>query len=140
MKRLGWLVVTVLVLTAGLVRPQAQASVAAQINAFWTLLKAGGTDPTTHITYAFTNAAVISNGYVSWGTVRGTGGYGIRDLNGTIQIKNNGGAWATPAGGSDPLGSYLVKTATNAPANAQVMASLTTGLVFNTTTTGVQSI
>lgn len=43
-------------------------------------------------------------------------------------------------GGADALGTYLVQTATNAPANAQVMASLGTGIVKNTTTTGVQSI
>lgn len=43
-------------------------------------------------------------------------------------------------GGADALGRYLVQISTNAPANAQVMASLATGLVKNTTTTGVQSI
>ena len=47
---------------------------------------------------------------------------------------------STGGGGADALGSYLVQTATNAPANAQIMASLGTGLVLNTTTTGVQSI
>lgn len=49
---------------------------------------------------------------------------------------------AVPSGGSgaNALGTYLVQTATNAPANAQVMGSLATGLVKNTTTTGVQSI
>lgn len=140
MKRLAILLTAALVLTVGLVHPHAQASVAAQINNFWNLLKAGSTDPTTHITYAFTNAGVISNGYISWGTLRGTNGYGIRDNNGTIQIKNNGGAWTTPSGGADPLGTYLVKTSTNAPANAQVMAALGTGITINTTTTGVQSI
>jgi hypothetical protein len=43
-------------------------------------------------------------------------------------------------GGADALGRYLVQIATNAPVNAQVMASLGTGLVKNTTATGVQSI
>lgn len=43
-------------------------------------------------------------------------------------------------GGADALGTYLVQTATNAPANAQIMGSLATGIVKNTTTTGVQSI
>jgi hypothetical protein len=136
-----WLGLLVAVLVVGwMAQPQAQASVAAQINNFWNLLKAGSTDPTTQITYAFTNEALISNGYISWGAARGTTGYGIRDNNGTIQIKNNGGAWATPSGGADPLGTYLVKTATNAPANAQIMAALGTGITINTTTTGVQSI
>lgn len=50
-------------------------------------------------------------------------------------------SWAAPSGGgANALGTYLVQTATNAPANAQVMASLATGIVKNTTTTGVQSI
>lgn len=39
-------------------------------------------------------------------------------------------------GGADALGSYLVKTAANAPANAQVLASLATGLAKVTTGTG----
>lgn len=47
---------------------------------------------------------------------------------------------ATGSGGANALGTYLVQTATNAPANAQIMGSLATGLVKNTTTTGVQSI
>jgi len=42
--------------------------------------------------------------------------------------------------GANALGTYLVQTATNAPVNAQVMGALGTGLVKNTTTTGVQSI
>lgn len=44
------------------------------------------------------------------------------------------------SGGADELGTYIVQTATNAPANAQILASLGTGLVKNTTTTGVLSI
>jgi len=141
MKRSRWIPLVVVLLLLGLaVRPEAQASVAAQINNFWNLLKAGSTDPTTQITYAFTNEALISGGYVSWGSARGSTGYGIRDNAGTIEIKNSGGVWAAPSGGSNPLATYLVQTSTNAPANAQIMASLSTGLVYNTTATGVQSI
>ncbi len=47
---------------------------------------------------------------------------------------------AVATAGANALGTYLVQTATNAPANAQIMASLATGIVKNTTTTGVQSI
>jgi hypothetical protein len=51
------------------------------------------------------------------------------------------GAWtALPASGANALGTYLVQTATNAPANAQVLAALATGLAKVTTTTGVVSI
>lgn len=121
-------------------RPQAQATVAAQINNFWNKLKVGGTDTVSNITYAFQNAAVVASGYISFGTLRGVSGYGIRDNGGTIEIKNSGGAWAAPAGGASPTATYLVQTATAAPANAQIMGSLGTGLVFNTTTTGVQTI
>lgn len=43
-------------------------------------------------------------------------------------------------GGANALGTYIVQTSSNAPANAQVLASLGTGLVKNTTSTGVLSI
>ena len=49
--------------------------------------------------------------------------------------------WVDNTGsGANAAGTYIVKTATNAPANAQILASLSTGLVKNTTTTGVLSI
>lgn len=48
--------------------------------------------------------------------------------------------WPAGGSGADALGTYLVQTATNAPANAQVMGALGTGIVKNTTITGVQSI
>ncbi len=57
------------------------------------------------------------------------------DLKGTVTI--NGAAVATVGNAdADLLGSYFVKTATNAPPNAQVLASLATGLLKVTTTTG----
>jgi hypothetical protein len=57
-------------------------------------------------------------------------------------INANGQVTAYSSGSAPPSdqATYLVQTATNAPANAQVMASLATGIVKNTTTTGVQSI
>jgi len=62
----------------------------------------------------------------------------------TIKVTPTSSAAVQPlgagGGGADSLGTYLVQTSTNAPTNAQIMASLSTGLVFNTTTTGVQSI
>lgn len=66
---------------------------------------------------------------------------------GTLQIDNQGKVIVNATtslsgggGGADPLGTYIVQTSTNAPANAQILASLGTGLVKNTTTTGVLSI
>lgn len=41
---------------------------------------------------------------------------------------------------ANALGTYIVQTSTNAPANAQVLASLGTGLLKNTASTGVLSI
>lgn len=58
-------------------------------------------------------------------------------------LTSNGIVWtsAAPASsGANALGTYIVQTATNAPANAQILASLGTGIVKNTTTTGVLSI
>ncbi len=46
----------------------------------------------------------------------------------------------TPPAGANALATYVVQTATNAPANGQVLASLATGLVKVTTATGVLSI
>lgn len=69
-------------------------------------------------------------------TFTGTAAYNLAvDASGNIiEVAAGGG------GGANSLGTYLVQTATNAPANAQIMGSLSTGLVKNTTTTGVQSI
>jgi hypothetical protein len=58
----------------------------------------------------------------------------INDLGVDIELGAAGGS------GANALGTYLVQTSTNAPANAQVMGSLATGLVKNTTSTGLQSI
>lgn len=50
------------------------------------------------------------------------------------------GAWGNIVPGGDPNATYLVKTADASLPNAQVMGALPTGLVFNTTVTGVQSV
>ncbi len=44
--------------------------------------------------------------------------------------------WADNAGGANSAATYLVKTATNAPANATVLGTLATGLLKSTTSTG----
>jgi hypothetical protein len=136
--RLRALAVVALLLGVVSATPQAQSVVTAQINNFWNLLRFGSTS--SGITYAFNNAAIVANGYLSYGTLRGVNGYGVRDNNGTIEIKNNGGAWTAPAGGANGAGTYIVQTSTNAPANAQILGVLASGLVFNTTGTGVLSI
>lgn len=56
-------------------------------------------------------------------------------------IKIGSGLTIDPATGIvSAAGTYIVQTATNAPANAQILASLGTGIIKNTTTTGVLSI
>jgi hypothetical protein len=64
---------------------------------------------------------------------------------GQVLVANSAAAtglsWGSPAaGGADADGRYIVQIATNAPAHAQILASLATGIVKNTTTTGVLSI
>ena len=50
-------------------------------------------------------------------------------------------SWATPAGGGAPTdATYIVQTANGSLSAEQAMGALGTGLVKNTTTTGVQSI
>ncbi|MBV8982247.1 MAG: hypothetical protein JO086_15195 [Acidimicrobiia bacterium] len=58
----------------------------------------------------------------------------------TINAQGQLTAFSSGSAPPSSLATYLVQTSTNAPANAQVMASLSTGIVKNTATTGVQSI
>ncbi len=55
---------------------------------------------------------------------------------GTVTVN---GVALTTVGDAGLLGSYIVKTATNAPPGAQVLGSLATGLLKVTTTTGALS-
>ncbi len=118
--------------------PQAQSTVTAQILSFWRLLKVGGSFSGEQLSYS--TLSILPNGYANFGTTLGTAGYGIRDNAGTIEFKNSGGSWAAASGGATPTATFLVQTATGAPVNAQILSALGSGLVFNTTTTGVQSI
>lgn len=106
----------------------------AQIQAFWNQLRTGA--------LKFSTMGVASGGYVNFGATVGTNGYGFRDNSGTMQFKDSGGSWNDfPAGGSAPSTSkYLIQVADAALPNAQSMGALGSGLVFNTTTTGVQSV
>ena len=42
---------------------------------------------------AFVNLVVEADGYITWGSVKGTSGYGFRDNGGVIEYKDQGGAW-----------------------------------------------
>src|SRR6266705_1142209 len=120
---------------AGAVVPTAtaQAVLSAQIDSFSRALRAGQ--------YPFSRLALTVGGYLNFGSTLGTAGYGIRDNAGEIQFKNSGGAWATPAGGATATATYLVKTLPGGGAlpNAQATGALATGLLLDTTTTGVLS-
>jgi hypothetical protein len=67
-------------------------------------------------------------------TTYSTGSYDVLVRN---QTTGNIEKTTITGGGADALGTYIVKTATNAPANAQVLASLSTGILKVTTTTGI---
>jgi len=62
----------------------------------------------------------------------------------SLATNPNGMTWSAPAsavgGGANALGTYIVQMIANAPANAQALGSLTTGILKSTTTTGVVSI
>jgi hypothetical protein len=51
-----------------------------------------------------TYVALPASYYFNFGSTTGTSGYGIRDNAGTIEIKNSGGSWAAPGGGSGSPG------------------------------------
>jgi hypothetical protein len=93
---------------------------------------------TTGVT-PFATVGLNAGSYLNWDVFRGASGYGIRDNGGTIQVKNLNGAWATIATsvGADPLATYLLQTTDAGLPNAQVLASLGSALLTNTTATGV---
>lgn len=90
----------------------------------------------------FTALRSAASAYVNWGTVQGTNGYGLRDNAGTIQVKNSGGSWANiVTGASLPTAApFITRTPDGTLSNETAMSTLGTGLVVNTTTTGVPTI
>jgi fibronectin-binding autotransporter adhesin len=49
------------------------------------------------------NLGLAASAYFNFGVALGTGGYGIRDNGGVIEIKNSGGTWGAPGGGVSTL-------------------------------------
>lgn len=95
---------------------------------------------TTGVT-VFTRLRMLAGAYINWGAGTDVNGYGFRDNAGNIEVKNSGGAW-TPvisAGGAPTTASYWTRGSEAGLTNESVLGALATGLVINTTTTGVPS-
>ena len=90
----------------------------------------------------FTALRNVASAYVNWGTTSGVNGYGLRDNAGTIEAKNSGGSWLPlPTSASLPTAApFLTRTPDSNLSNETALSALATGLLFNTTTTGVPSI
>jgi hypothetical protein len=58
-----------------------------------------GTATANHLLDVNGNIGVATSGYINFSALDGTGGYGIRDNGGNIEIKNSGGTWGPPGGG-----------------------------------------
>jgi hypothetical protein len=134
MKKFAILIVCLVLIGWSVLPVSGQAVVTAQIETFWRQIANA-----TSSRY-FTTLGMVVGGHINFGTTLGDSGYGLRDSGGVIQIKNSGGTWATPAAGAVPTATFLLQTANGGLPNAQALGALGTGLVFNTTTTGVQSI
>lgn len=90
----------------------------------------------------FTALRSAASSYLNWGTTQGTSGYGLRDSAGTIQVKNSGGSWANiVTGASLPTGApFVTRTPDATLTNETALSALGTGLIINTTATGVPTI
>lgn len=56
-----------------------------------------------------TGLRLIASSYYNLGSTAGSGGYGMRDNSGTVEIKNSGGSWSAPSY-SSPTPSYTTLT------------------------------
>lgn len=61
-----------------------------------------GTNAPQHTLDINGNLGIKASGYINFGNSTGDAGYGIRDNNGTIEIKNSGGNWQAVGTGSSP--------------------------------------
>jgi hypothetical protein len=87
----------------------------------------------------FTAFRTVASSYLNWGTTQGTGGYGLRDNAGTIQVKNSGGSWANVQTSASTITAapFITRTLDSNLSNEFALGSLGTALLVNTTTTGV---
>ena len=90
----------------------------------------------------FARLRMATSAYINWGSGTDVNGYGFRDNAGSIEVKNFAGSW-TPvisASGAPAAGSYWTRVSEAGLTNETVMGALGTGLVTNTTATGVPTI
>jgi len=90
----------------------------------------------------FTNLRLAASSYQNWGSGTGAAGYGFRDSGGVIQVKSSGGSWTTvdPTGSGDLDASYWTRVAEATLTDETALGALATGVLLNTTTTGVPTI
>lgn len=90
----------------------------------------------------FTAFRTAASSYLNWGTTQGTGGYGFRDNAGVIEAKNSGGSWlALPTSSTLPTAaSFITRVAEVNLSNETALGALATGILINTTTTGLPAI
>lgn len=135
MRRQLFAIVLGAALVLGFVATPAAQSVSTQIQIAINQLTTGITP--------FTFARVAPNGYLNFGNTTGVNGYGIRDSGGFIQLKQSGDpGWTTiSASGSGCLGcSYWTRVAEASLSGETALGLLASGLILNTTTTGVPTI
>lgn len=134
-------VVGVLVLLAGLLLLAFPLETRVAAQPFSTQIQLAINYLTTGVT-PFTRLRGAAGAYVNFGTASGASGYGLRENAGSVEYKSDGGSWVPlPASGTFPLNAaYWVRTANGDLTNETVMGSLGTGIVVNTTTTGVPTI
>ncbi len=90
----------------------------------------------------FTTLRMVASAYQNWGATSGVNGYGIRDNAGVIETKNSGGSWLPlPTSSTLPTAaSFITRVAEANLSNETALGALGTGLLINTTTTGVPTI
>jgi Chaperone of endosialidase len=57
-----------------------------------------GTTTANHLLDVNGNIGIVASGYLNFGTIDASSGYGIRDNGGTIECKNSGGSWSACQG------------------------------------------
>lgn len=92
-------------------------------------------------TTPFTIVGVVDDGYINFGSARSASGFGIRDNNGVIEAKNDGGSWTplSTSGGAPSTATYITQTPNGSLSAEQALSLLSSAILKVTTGTGVVS-